>query len=480
MKPFFNHLVSIEKISSKGFGTGFIQKPPTSSKVKVIVPMTLPGEEVQAELGPKRQAAYIGRLLEVIKPSNERVPLRCQHAPVCGGCSLQQMDYKAQVAHKESGIKELFSFAPQNVFFPIIAAETPWRYRNKMEYTFSQDKGGSHFLGLMKAGAKGRVETIIECHLCPDWFNQILEKVRFWWESSSLLAYHPSSDSGSLRTLTVREGKNTCDKMVTLTVSGRPEFALTKDQIASFTESVKQVFGSDSSLGVSLFLRIQQAIPGQVTQFYEMKLLGNDHIREKLTISIGEYVKGYQFIISPTAFFQPNTTQAEKIYSKALEIAGFKKRKWVLDLYAGSATLGIIFAPFAEKVISIELNPYAVFDARSNKEINGVENLQVLQGDVAEVLASLQGQEPSMQYPDLVLIDPPRTGLEKAALDIIVKLKPKEIIYISCSPTSQARDCITLGEHGYEIMAIQPVDQFSHTVHLENIILLREKESFFP
>ncbi|MES2199380.1 MAG: 23S rRNA (uracil(1939)-C(5))-methyltransferase RlmD [Chlamydiota bacterium] len=475
MKPFFDHLVSIEKLSSKGFGTGSMQKTPTSSKVKVVVPMTLPGEEVLAELGPKRQGAYIGKLLEVIRPSEERVPLRCQHAPVCGGCSLQQMDYAAQLAHKESGIKDLFAFAPQNVFSPIISAKTPWYYRNKMEYTFSQDKGKTHFLGLMKAGAKGRVETIIECHLCPPWFNQVLEKVRFWWESSSILAYHPSSDNGSLRTLTVREGKNTGDKMVILTVSGRPEFALTRDHITGFTESVRQVFDSSPSQGVSLFLRIQQAIPGKVTQFYEMKLLGNDHIHEELTITVGDYLRKYQFIISPTAFFQPNTSQAERIYSKALEIAGLKKRNRVLDLYAGTATLGIIFAPFAEKVISIELNPYAVFDARSNKEINAVENLEVLQGDVAEVLTSLQKEDPLMQHPDLVLVDPPRTGLEKNALDIIVKLKPKEIIYISCSPTSQARDCIKFREYGYEIEAIQPVDQFSHTVHVENIILLREK-----
>lgn len=475
MKPFFNHLVSIEKLSSKGFGAGSIQKTPTSAKQKVVVPTTLPGEEVLAELGPKRKGVYRGNLLEIINPSKQRVPFRCQHASVCGGCSLQHMDYQAQVEHKESEIKELFSFAPQDVFLPIVRAEDPWHYRNKMEYTFSQDKGKNKFLGLMKAGAKGRVETIIECHLCPAWFNQVLENVRFWWENSDVVAYHPSSDSGSLRTLTVREGKHTHDKMVILTVSGRPEFALTKIQIESFTEEVKKVFDQNSSKQISLFIRIQQAIPGKVTQFYEMKLLGADHIREELTISIKEYTKKYQFIISPTAFFQPNTSQAEKIYSKALEIAGLKKRKWVLDLYAGTATLGIIFAPFAEQVVSVELNPYAVFDARSNKEINAVGNLEVLQGDVAEVLDSLQKQNPSLQSPDLVLIDPPRTGLEKKALDVILKLKPQEIIYISCSPSSQARDCLSFKEYGYEIATIQPVDQFSHTVHVENIILLRHK-----
>lgn len=479
MKTFFNHSVSIEKLSSKGFGTGTIQKTPNSSKLKVIVPMTLPGEEVLAELGPRRQGAYIGKLLEVTNPSLQRVPLRCQHAPVCGGCSLQQMDYEAQVAHKESCIKELFSFVSPDLFSPLIPAKSPWYYRNKMEYTFSQDKAKTHFLGLMKAGAKGRVETILECHLCPSWFNKVLEKVRCWWENSTVLAYHPSSDNGSLRTLTIREGKNTSDKMVILTVSGRPEFALTKDQLAGFSASVKEVFDLESSESISLFLRIQQAIPGKVTQFYEMKLLGNDHIREKLTISVGDYVKDYQFIISPTAFFQPNTSQAEKIYSKALEVAGLKKRKCVLDLYAGTATLGIIFAPFADKVISIELNPYAVFDARSNKEINGLENLQVLQGDVTAVLTSLQKQDPSMQNPDLVLIDPPRTGLDKDALEVIVRLRPKEIIYISCAPASQSRDCIKLLESGYEIVAIQPVDQFSHTIHVENIVLLREKENVF-
>ncbi|MBS0627681.1 MAG: 23S rRNA (uracil(1939)-C(5))-methyltransferase RlmD [Verrucomicrobia bacterium] len=480
MKPFFTQTVLIEKLSPKGFGTGFIQKTETSPKTKVIVPMTLPGEEVVAELGPKRQKSYIGRLLQITDSSPLRVPLRCQHASVCGGCSLQQMDYSAQLSYKESGIEELFSFVPKGVFFPIVPANSPWNYRNKMEYTFSQDKEKNRYLGLMKVGAKGRVETIIECHLCPGWFNQVLEKVRAWWEKTDLLAYHPFTDSGSLRTLTIREGRNTRDKMVILTVSGRPEFSLTKEMLNSFVESLKPLFSEDSLQKVSLFLRIQQAIPGKVTQFYEMKLLGVDHIQEELTITVRDYIKKYRFIISPTAFFQPNTNQAEKIYSKALEIAGIKKRKWVLDLYAGTSTLGIIFAPFAEAVVSVELNPYAVFDAKSNKEINAVENLQVLQGDVAEVLTNIQKQDPSIQHPDLILVDPPRTGLGKEALQVILSLKPKEILYISCSPTSQAEDCIKLVEAGYQIIAIQPVDQFSHTIHVENIVLLQEKSCFFP
>jgi len=465
--------VHIEQLSRKGFGVGFIRKTETSPPVKTVVPKALPGEEVIAEIGPKKQGAYIGTLKEVTKTSRLRVPFRCVHAPVCGGCSLQQMGYEHQITHKERVVRELFNFVPESVFFPAVPCKDPWRYRNKMEYSFSQDKEKRKFLGLMRTEGRGRVETITECRLCPNTFNEILEKVRNWWESSAATAYHPFSDTGSLRTLTIREGKRTQDKMVILTVSGRPEFALSRESLNDFVAALTKDIPCASLEKFSIFLRIQQAIAGSPTEFYEMRLFGPDHIQEELEISVGEYTKKYRFKISPTAFFQPNTEQAENIYSSALGLAGLKQRNWILDLYAGTATLGMIFAPFAKRVLSVEINPYAVFDAQANREMNGVQNLQIEQGDVAGVLAKVQKQDPSVFGPDLVLLDPPRTGLGSEALKIVAELRPKEILYISCQPESQVEDCKKLLELGYRIGAIKPVDQFPHTVHVENIVLLQ-------
>jgi 23S rRNA (uracil1939-C5)-methyltransferase len=469
-KEYSKAVVSIEKLSVKGRGVGSIQKEGVSFRSKAVIPLGLPGEEVLAEIGTKKQGAYQGRLLEVIKPSPHRIPLKCKHALVCGGCSLQQMDYTEQLNWKELEIRKLFGEVSSNVFRPIIGASFIWHYRNKMEFSFSQDKEGNRYLGLMKVGARGRVETINECQIAPAWCNQVLVEVLSWWEQSSLAAYHPYADTGTLRTLTLREGERSEEKMAILTVSGRAEFAIGQKDLNLFVEAIKRIFGEEK---LSVFLRIHQAIAGQPTQFYEMQLFGKDHIEEKLTIAVGDYTKDYSFKISPTAFFQPNTKQAEQIYAQALGLAGLHKRKRVFDLYAGTATLGMIFAPFAEKVLSVEINPYAVFDAQSNKEINSIDNLEIIQGDVAEVLKTQLQKDPSLALPDLILVDPPRVGLGTKALEILLELKAKEILYISCAPSSQAQDCKRLQEAGYEILAIQPIDQFPHTVHVENIILLR-------
>lgn len=473
MKKFETFPVVIEKISLKGAGVGFIQKTPTSPKVKVTVPATVPGDQVLAEVGPKRKGSYAGKLLEVCSASLQRVKPRCIHVSVCGGCSLQQMDYASQLSHKEAELRALFTPLFQGVIKPIVPADPIWAYRNKMEYSFSQDREGSRFLGLMKVNAKGRVEPISECYLSPEWFIPLLNQVRVWWEETGLMAFHLYRNTGSLRTLTVREGRRTGQKMVILTVSGCPEYALNKEQLRSFVEHVHKVASQEES--PSVFLRVQQAIEGKPTQFYEMQLSGPAYIHEELDISCFSYKKKYRFAISPTAFFQPNTAQAEKIYSVALEMSGLKKKNLVFDLYAGTATLGMIFAPFAEKVIAIELNPYAVFDAEYNREQNAVENLQIEKGDVSQVLRALYEKDPSLARPDLILLDPPRTGLLPGALEIILRLEPREIIYISCAPSTQARDCKLLLEAGYDIVDMQPIDQFPHTIHVENIVKLQRK-----
>jgi len=470
--PFPTASAIIEKLSSKGRGIGFIQKEGAPSSSKVLIPFAMPGEEVLAEIGSKKEGAFQGKLLQVLKASAYRVTPRCEHANVCGGCSLQQMDYQEQLRWKEGEVRRVFKEIDPSVFYSILPAPSVWAYRNKMEFSFSQDKEGNRYLGLMRVGGRGRVETITGCQIAAPWCNEVLAAVRQWWLDSNIAAYHPYKDTGTLRTLTLREGTHSKDRMAILTVSGRPEFAIGQEELKKFSLAIKSVLGEEK---LSIFLRIHQAIAGQPTQFYEMQLFGKDHIEEHLTIAAGEYTKTYKFKISPTAFFQPNSKQAEHIYGAALSLAGLHKRKRVLDLYAGTATLGMIFAPFAEKVLSIEINPYAVFDAQSNKEINEIDNLEIVQGDVAEALKKQMEKDPSLSSADLVVVDPPRIGLGPKALEVLIQLKPKEIIYISCAPTTQAEDCKRLQEVGYEILRIQPIDQFPHTVHVENIAFLRLK-----
>ncbi len=447
--------IYITALNKKGWGLGH------SERGAIEVFGALPTEEVEVELGRWRRGKCQGRLRRVVQPSKSRIELKCGHAAQCGGCSWQQMDYAAQLRIKEEQLRALFGDA---VLRSIISCDMPWEYRNKMEFSFSQNKAGERFLGLMIAGSKGHVLNLEECYLVSGWFTEVLRAVRKWWEASGLDAYR-MNDSGTLRTLIGREGKRTGDKLVMLTVSGNPAFAMTKTQMNDFVEAVNSVVGKER---VALFLRVQQACKGFPTQFFEMHLSGPDHLMEKCVVEGKEYI----FKISPSSFFQPNTYQAEKLYAEALKmIQGTKAH--IMDLYAGIGTLGLICAQKAKRVTAIELNPYAVYDGEVNTEINGIDHCAMVRGDVGTVLESMQQKE-DFVIPDLVIVDPPRTGLDGAAIGHLIGLGPKEIIYISCNPATQAANCEELVKAGYRVEAVQPVDQFPHTIHVETIALLKK------
>ena len=375
----------------------------------------------------------------------------CIHFPACGGCTLQNLPYTDQLAQKQQTIESLFPSA-----LPILPCDDPWYYRNKMEFSFSQNKAGEKFLGLILRKSRGKVFHLHECLISPPWFSQMLAAVRSWWENSDIAAFHFHQGTGSLRTLTIREGRHTGQKMVMLTVSGDPRFALSKASIDSFISAV-----GDPS--ISLFLRIQQCIPKQPTQFFEMHLGGPTHIEEHLHL----HDRVLRFKISPSSFFQPNTLQAQKLYSAALRLAAPTSHMHILDLYCGTATIGLTFAPYVAHVTGIELNPYAVFDAKENAVLNHISNFTIHRGDVGKLISTLPP-------PDLVIIDPPRPGLDNPALEGLQALKPPQILYIACNPTTQSQKVAALTD--YTIEAVQPVDQFPHTHHIENIVHLRRNK----
>lgn len=456
---------SILFLSKKGWGVA------SDKKTEVIG--ALPDETVTAELGPRNGRKQVAFLREVLDPSPFRVEPRCPHVPKCGGCSLQQMNYFAQLDWKQEEVKRLFALSIKGGtrLMPILGCQDPWRYRNKMEFSFSQNRAGDRFLGLVLAGSSGRAENISTCHLVSSWYTELLKGIRAWWDAlPSVIAYIPHLDKGTLRSLTVRDAKRGKGKMVILTVSGNPEFALPKSAMESFIGAVRSTTDDPH---LSIFLRIHQSMEGQPTQFFEMHLHGPDHITEELHLS--RRGKEYKLIckVSPPSFFQPNTLQAELLYSKALEMVSIDGAT-IYDLYCGSGTIGLAAAPFAKQVIGIELNPHAVFDAEWNAEENGLTNARFLKGDVGTVLTALR-KEPSFTRPDVAIVDPPRGGLEGRAIPELLGLSPKEILYISCNPKTQAEDIAKLSEGGYRLKILQPVDQFPHTVHIENIAYLSKK-----
>lgn len=392
-------------------------------------------------------------LLHTLKRFLHLSPRQCLHSTECGGCSFQHVPYEKQLEQKQEVVEK--AFAP----FPverIIPCKTPWRYRNKMEFSFSQNKAGERYLGLILHKSRGKVFNLKECLISSPWFTATLHAVKKWWDQTELRAYHFRKGEGSLRTLTVRESKRTGQRMVMLTVSGDSRFSLSKAQIEGFIQAINDP-------KVSIFLRIQQCIKGSPTQFYEMHLSGPEHIEEELHL----FGQTLTFKISPTSFFQPNTLQAEVLYTKALEMVPLHPNAHVFDLYAGTATIGMILALKAKQVTSIELNPHAVFDAQANAALNGIENITLHCGDVGKVLSEIT------LTPDLVVVDPPRTGLDLLALEHLSRLQPRHILYISCNPLTQAPNVTSLS--GYQPIKIQPVDQFPHTPHIENIVLLERR-----
>lgn len=436
---------------------------------KVEVPFAIPGDKVLAKIIRKSKGIHKSLLEQVVAPSADRITPRCIHFGVCGGCRWQQMHYSKQLDYKSKFLTELFQTT--NIR-PIIPCDPPWHHRNKMEFSFSQSSQGDRYLGLIMNDGKGKAINLSECHLVDSWFIQALHAVKGWWDHSGLAAYHMYRDTGSLRTLTVREGQRTGDRMLILTVSGNPDFALNRHQVDSFKSALIDTCTPKEG-NLSLFLRIQQVIKGTPTNFYEIKLHGSDYVREVLHIADqpNAPARSLTFNISPQAFFQPNTRQAEQLYSAALQLAEINESSVVYDLYCGTGTLGICAAKRAAKVIGIELSKEAVLDAIENLKVNDVSNMEVVCGDVGKVLAEIK-KSSQFPQPDIILLDPPRAGLGPVAVQQVLDFNAKTVVYVSCNPVTQAVDIKSFIEVGYVVTAMQPVDQFPHTPHLENIIVL--------
>lgn len=480
VNPPKHHIVEVQitTLSKKGNGLGIVNRS-QGKPLQVEVPFAMPGDTVKARLLRKRGGIYSAILEEVIHPSSDRISPRCIHFGVCGGCRLQQMDYPHQLRHKEQFVHDCFSkmLSPSINVRPIIPCSHPWHYRNKMEYSFSSDSSGRKFFGLIMDSSGGKVLNLTECHLTNSWFIDALKCVRQWWNESGLDAYHITRDKGSLRTLTLREGYHSGDRMVVLTVSGNPDYAMQHHHLETFTAFVRDALEPlNPHCNLSIVLRIQQIAKGMPTHFYEMLLYGPDHVREQLHIHMGTFEPiSLKLGISPSAFFQTNTQQAEKLYSIALTLAEIPSDAVVYDLYCGTGALGLCVAKYVRQVIGVELSPESALDARTNASNNQLHNMIIYTGDVGKILGEIA--DDNLPSPDVVMVDPPRPGLDSSSMKQLIALKPQKILYISCNPLTQAANVEEFLTNGYQIKVIQPLDQFPQTYHVENIVVLSRQET---
>lgn len=471
--PTKDHIeLAVNAFSKDGFGVADRGRS-DGVRDQVEIPFTMPGDRVLASLGRRRRGRVSGRLEQIVEASPDRVRARCAHFGVCGGCRWQHVPYAQQLRLKETKVHQAFAALIQSYtrLCPIALCDPPWTYRNKMEFSFSSDVRGERYLGLVMQGGRGRVFHLMECHLVQPWMAELLAATRTWWSDFGLAAYHPRSNSGSLRTLMLRQGISTHDRLVMLTVSGNADFALSKEPVAAFKEMLVRDFTpTHPGSHLSIVLRIQQIAKGHRTQFYEMMLHGPDSIHERLEIQAiaGSSSRQLLLKVGPSAFFQPNPRQAEKLYSLALQNVALSSEDVIYDLCCGTGSIGISAAPYVRQVVGIERSPEAAIDARVNAAANSCDNVVIHTGDVGQVLARLR-QEGTLQPAQVVIVDPPRSGLTAEAVQQILQLKPRQILYISCNPHTQAVDAAQLCHAGYRLDLLQPVDQFPQTIHTENI-----------
>ena len=424
---------------------------------KVTVKNTLPGQVVSCQINKARKGRFEGRLIEVLERSPiETVTAPCNKYGMCGGCSLQSISYEDQLKLKENWVKDIIDTVCQNYEFEgIKGSPNELYYRNKMEFSFGDEmKDGPLALGLHKKGSFHDIVTADTCKIVHEDYNKILSCVLEFCKNMGLPFYHKMRHEGYLRHLLVRRATKTGETIISLVTTSQasPDLSILKDALLALTLE-------GTIVGISNC--INDGLADMVRADAMNILYGHDYIYEVLL--------GLKFKISTFSFFQTNSLGAEILYSTAREYIGETKDKLIFDLYSGTGTIAQVLAPVAKKVIGVEIVEEAVEAAKENAKLNGLDNCEFIAGDVLKMLDTIE------ERPDLIVLDPPRDGIHPKALSKIIDYGVDHMVYISCKPTSLARDLVVLQERGYEVKKVCAVDMFPMTNHVETVCLLSRK-----
>lgn len=423
---------------------------------KVIVKNAVPGQKVQAQVFKKRGSGVEARLQEVIERSPmERETGMCSHYALCGGCTYQTMRHEEELRLKERQVKRLLENAGICVqsWEGIVPAPSETGYRNKCEFSFGdEEKDGDLALGMRKRMSYYEVVTLKDCNIVDADYLRIIEGTLQFFQERKVPFYHKARHDGSLRHLVVRKGAATGEILINLVTSSEVPF--------SVEEFKDMLLGLELDGSVCGILHSVNDGLADVVKSDEMRLLyGRDFFMEKLF--------DLEFKVSVYSFFQTNSAGAEKLYSIVKEFAGDVADKTVFDLYCGTGTIGQIMAEAGSKrVIGIELIEEAVVAANENAKRNHLENCTFLAGDVLKMVDELK------ERPDLIIVDPPRDGIHPKAIGKIIAFGAPEIVYVSCKPTSLARDLEIFQQEGYQVERVKLMDMFPRTVHVETVCLL--------
>ena len=450
----------------EGKGIAKIEKDDKKNFV-IFVDHSYPGDKVLAKIIKVKSSFAEATVDKIIIPSSERTKAKCKFFGTCGGCRQQDLDYPTQLKYKHEQVKDIFERLGGFTDFElqeIIPSNNIFHYRNKMEFSFadrrwltSEDMNkeitDSNFaLGFHLLGIFSKVLDIDECFLQSELSNKILNLTRDFFKSRGTSIYSTRTHEGFLRNLVIRQSYSTNDLMVNLVASNEDDKLLTeyKDNLIKSVPRVTTVVNN-------INLKKAAIAVGD----YEKIYFGGGTILD----TIGKY----RFRISANSFFQTNTLQAEKLYQTALEFAELKNDEIVYDLYSGAGTISIFISNHCKKVFAFETVESAIKDAGENNLLNNIQNVQYAKADLNK---SFLEKTLSLSKPDVVILDPPRSGMSPVTVKDVASLKPKRIVYVSCNPATQVRDIKLFTEEGYKLIKIKPVDMFPHTYHIENVALL--------
>lgn len=435
--------VKIDKTEFPSMGVGSLENK------KIYVKGAFPGQVVTGRVKKKREAYAELKLMSVDERADYEIEAPCKHFGLCGGCISQNLTYEKQLDLLSEEFKNLFIDAnlPIDNYKGIIGSKEQWEYRNKMEFTFGDfEKGGELTLGMHMKGKSFGIVTVDGCLIVDEDFRTLIKATVDYFRDKNLPYYRVMKREGYLRHLVIRKAINTGELMVNLVTTTQIHFDLSE-----YVEVLKAQNYKGSL--VSILHTENNSFSDAVVPEKVNLLYGKDYITEDLL--------GLKFKISPFSFFQTNTKGAESLYSIVRDYIGESKDKVVFDLYCGTGTIGQITAANAKKVVGIELIEEAVEAAKENAKLNNLNNCEFLAGDVAEIIKTVKDK------PDVIILDPPRSGVHPKALEYVIKFNAKEIIYVSCNPKTLVDNLKVLLESGYEVVESCVKDMFPNTPHAE-------------
>jgi len=451
--------IDIEDIGSDGEGIGryqgfalFVRGAVTGDVAEVLV------------LKVKKSYGY-GKVLNIIKRSPHRVEPRCNIADRCGGCQLQHISYDMQLAYKQNKVvnclKRIGGISDYTLE-PIIGMEDPYHYRNKAQFPVSRDKYGNVLIGFYAEHTHSVINTD-QCHIQPGIVDKVVGKMRTFIQHENVSVYDEELHKGLVRHVLVRVGFRTGDVMVCLVVNGH------------YIDG--NVYEGNKKHNINIDNLINKLIEIDIEQdFYKVKSICINQNTEKTNVILGgritpiygdayinEYVGDVKYRISPLSFFQVNPVQMARLYDKVLEYAELTGNEVVWDLYCGIGTISLYLAKMSKMVYGVEVVRQAIEDARENAGINGITNVEFIEGTAEEVMLGTH------VHADIIIVDPPRKGCYEALLRTMAEINPNKIIYISCDPAALARDAKYLCEMGYRMDKVAMIDQFGQSVHVETV-----------